>query len=304
VDSDQRDMPRSFLVVTNVAAGNTDDPAVERVVESLRPVADVEVARSTSPDDLDAILDERKSRVVVVVGGDGSLHAVVAALWRRSELDSAVIGLIPLGTGNDFARGIDLPLDVDDAIRVLVKSDPVDVDVLVDAHDRVVVNAVHLGVGVDAARKAAALKPRLKRLSFPIGAVLAGVRTTGVQMEVEVDGEIVVDRSRRALQVAIGNARTIGGGTPLFPDADIGDGQLDVVISTATGRLARLGYAVLLKLGRHRRRGDVRHVRGRSVVIRGHRLWCNADGELYGPEPELSWRVEPGALRMLLPARA
>jgi diacylglycerol kinase (ATP) len=300
VDSDQRQRARDYLVVTNAAAGNTDDAIVDRIVELLAP-GDVTVRRSATPDDLDEILDECGDRVVVVVGGDGSLHSVVAALWRRADLGSIVVGLVPSGTGNDFARGNGLPLKVEDAVRVLREAHPADVDLLVDPHERVVVNAVHLGVGVDAARKASAWKSRLGRVAFALGAVLAGLRTTGVRMEVRVDGRIVVDRSRRALQVAVGNARTIGGGTPLFPDAAIDDGQLDVVISTATGRLARLGYAVLLKLGRHRRRGDVQHVRGRSVTIRGHRLWCNADGELYGPESELSWRVEPGALRMLLP---
>jgi diacylglycerol kinase (ATP) len=300
VDSDRR-VAQDFLVVMNPGAGNTDEAAVERVVELLRPSAEVTVSRPATPDDLDSILDERGSRVVVVVGGDGSLHAMVAALWRRGELGSTVVGLVPLGTGNDFARGNELPLDVEDAIRVLVESDPVDVDLLVDAHDHVVVNAVHLGVGVEAARKASPWKSHLGRAAFALGAMLAGLRTSGVRMEVRVDGEVVVDRSRRVLQAAVGNARTVGGGTPLFPDAAIDDGKLDVVISTATGRLARIGYAVLLKLGRHRERDDVWHVRGESVTVRGTDLWCNADGELYGPASELSWRVEPGALRMPLP---
>jgi diacylglycerol kinase (ATP) len=299
VDSD-RVADRDFLIVTNPAAGNADEAMVDRVVELLAP-ADVTVRRPAAPDDLDSILDERGDRVVVVVGGDGSLHTVVATLWRRAELAAAVVGLVPLGTGNDFARGNDLPLNVDDATRILRESEPRGVDLLVDAQGGVVVNAVHLGVGVDAARKASAMKSRLGRLAFPVGAVLAGIRTRGVRMEVRVDGELVADRSRRALQVAIGNARTIGGGTPLFPDAAIDDGQLDVVISAATGRLARLVYAALLKLGRHRRHGDVTHVRGRTVSLRGHHLWCNADGELYGPASELEWRVEPGALRLLLP---
>jgi diacylglycerol kinase (ATP) len=299
VDSEQRD----YLVVTNRAAGNTDEAMVDRVVELLAP-ADVTVRRPATPDDLDEILDERGDRAVVIVGGDGSLHTVVAALWRRAELGSTVVGLVPLGTGNDFARGNGLPLDVDDAVRVLRDADPLDVDLLVDGRDRVVVNAVHLGVGVEAAMKATPWKSRLGTAAFALGAILAGLRTSGVQMEVRVDGETVVNRSRRVLQAAVGNARTVGGGTPLFPDAAVDDGKLDVVISTATGRLARIGYAVLLKLGRHRDRGDVSHVRGHTATVRGDDLWYNADGELYGPVPEMSWRIEPGALRLLLPARA
>jgi len=294
---------RDYLVVMNRDAGNTDDAMVERVVELLAP-ADVSVRRPATPDDLDEILDELGDRVLVIVGGDGSLHVVVAALWRRAELGSTVVGLVPLGTGNDFARGNDLPLDVDEAVPVLRESDPVDVDLLIDEQDRVVVNAVHLGVGVEAARKATPWKSRLGRAAFALGAMAAGLRTSGVRMEVRVNGEVVVDRSRKVLQAAIGNARTVGGGTPLFPDAAIDDGKLDVVISTATGRLARIGYAVLLKLGRHHHRDDVSHVRGTSVSVRGTDLWCNADGELYGPSPDMSWRIEPGALRLLLPAKA
>jgi diacylglycerol kinase (ATP) len=286
----------------NPGAGNADEAAVDGVVESLRP-ADVLVRRPATPDDLDEILDERGERVVVVVGGDGSLHTVVAALRRRGELDSVVVGLVPMGTGNDFARGTGLPLDPADAARVLAESEPVAVDLMVDWQDRVVVNAVHLGVGVEAARKAAAWKSRLGRVAFVLGAALAGIRSPGVRAELRVDGEVVADRTHRLLQVAIGNSRSIGGGTPLFPDAAVDDGRLDVVVSDATGRFARISYAVLLKLGRHHRHDGVRQVRGRTVSVRGTDLWCNADGELYGPVPEMSWRIEPRALRMLLPTR-
>jgi diacylglycerol kinase (ATP) len=303
VDSDRSDPTRGYLLVMNPGAGNTDEAALDRVIESLRP-ADVAVRRPATPDDLDEILDERRDRVVVVAGGDGSLHAMVAALWRRGELDSAVVGLVPLGTGNDFARGTGLPLDAEDAARVLVESEPVAVDLMVDWQDRVVVNAVHLGIGVEAARKAAAWKSRLGRVAFVIGAALAGIRSPGVRAELQVDGEVVADGTHRLLQVAVGNSRSIGGGTPLFPGAAIDDGRLDVVVSDATGRFARISYAVLLKLGRHHRHDGVRQVRGRTVSVRGTDLWCNADGELYGPEPEMSWRIEPGALRLLLPAQA
>jgi diacylglycerol kinase (ATP) len=290
------------LLVMNSGAGNTDEPAVERVIELLGP-ADVEVRRPATPDDFDEILDKRGDRVVVVVGGDGSLHAMVAALWRRGELDSAVVGLIPLGTGNDFARGTGLPIDAEDAVRILVESEPVAVDLLIDWQDRVVVNAVHLGIGVEAARKAAAWKSRLGRVAFVLGAALAGLRSPGVRLELRVDDRIVADRTHRLLQVAIGNSPSIGGGTPLFPDAAVDDGRLDVVVSNATGRFARISYAVLLKLGRHPRHDGVRQVRGRTASVRGTDLWCNADGELYGPASEMSWRIEPGALRLLLPAQ-
>ena len=75
----------------------------------LREHGDVEVAATADQGELDGVLHRRGGRRVVVAGGDGSLHAVVAALHRRNELADAVLGLLPLGTGNDFARGVGDP---------------------------------------------------------------------------------------------------------------------------------------------------------------------------------------------------
>jgi diacylglycerol kinase (ATP) len=296
---------REFLVVMNATAGNTDEATVERAVKRLEAAdADVDIGRAGTPEELDGVLDGRRDRIVAVAGGDGSLHVVIDALRRRRELGDVVIGLLPLGTGNDFARGTGIPLDPESAAAVLMGVDPAPVDLLVDSTGRIVVNAVHLGVGVDAARRASALKSRFGRAAFAIGAVIAGARTPGFRMDVLVDGRVVVDRRRRVLMVAVGNASTIGGGTPVLPDAVIDDGQLDVMVSYAIGRWTRLGYALHLKRGVHPQRADVREVRGRRVTVRAHDFWCNADGELYGPESDVTWHVEPKVFRLLLPPRS
>ena len=112
---------------------------------------------------------------MVVCGGDGSVHAVVAALHRAGAAGPPV-GLIPLGTGNDLARALGLPLDPAAAARVVLDGRPRTLDLLVDDAGGMVVNAVHLGVGAEAARQAAALKPRLGRLAYLVGGVSAGLR--------------------------------------------------------------------------------------------------------------------------------
>ena len=64
-----------------------------------------------TPGELDGVLHRAGCRSIVVAGGDGSLHAVITALHRRHELAERTLGLIPLGTGNDFARALEIPLD-------------------------------------------------------------------------------------------------------------------------------------------------------------------------------------------------
>jgi diacylglycerol kinase (ATP) len=292
-----------LLLIANADAGSTDAERLEEALTVLRRHADVEVTRTSDQGQLDGVLHRRGGRRVVVAGGDGSLHAVVAALHRRNELSEAVVGLLPLGTGNDFARGNDIPLDPAEAAELVVTGEVQPVDVIVDCVGEVVVNNVHVGVGAEASRKAHSWKKRLGRVGYVIGALQASVNPPFYRFRVEVDGEVVADVDRHIAQVAVGNGTTVGGGTDLTPHAETGDGRLDVMISFAVGPLARFGYVAKLRAGRHPEREDVLYVRGSSVSVTGQAFWCSADGELYGPERRRTWRIEPAAFRMPLPSR-
>ena len=292
-----------LLLIANADAGSTDAERLEEALAVLRRHADVEVTRTSDQGELDGVLHRRGGRRVVVAGGDGSLHAVVAALYRRNELSEAVVGLLPLGTGNDFARGNGIPLDPAEAAELVVTGEVQPVDVIVDCVGEIVVNNVHVGVGAEASRKAHSWKKRLGRVGYVIGALQASVNPPFYRFRVEVDGEVVADVDRHIAQVAVGNGTTVGGGTDLTPHADTGDGKLDVMISFAVGPLARFGYVAKLRAGRHPERDDVLYVRGSSVSVAGQAFWCSADGELYGPERRRTWRIEPAAFRMPLPPR-
>ncbi len=78
-----------------------------------------------------------------------------------------------------------------------------------------------------------------------------------LRLRVEIDGKVVNDVDRPVLQVAVGNGSSVGGGTELTPDADPGDGRLDVMISRAVGPIARLLYAARLGFATHGERDDV-----------------------------------------------
>jgi YegS/Rv2252/BmrU family lipid kinase len=301
-----------LLVITNSGAGPADDEALERALAVLRLKCSVEVQSTSRPDELDGVLHRAGSRTIVVAGGDGSLHTVVAALYRRHDLKGAVLGLLPLGTGNDFARANDIPLDVEEAARVLLEGTVRPRDLIVDEVGEVVVNVVHAGAGAQASRHGAEWKGRLHsigigkvnlgKLGYPIGAVQASVRPPFVRLRVEVDGEVVVEVEEPVLMVAVGNGQTVGGGTELTPHADPGNGQVDVMVSRAVGPLARIGYAIALGRGRHPKRDDVIYLRGSTVSVSGEEFWCSADGEIYGPERHRTWHVEPAAYSMVLPA--
>lgn len=298
-----------MLLITNSEAGGGEKDALGVALGVLREEADVEVAETSNPGELDGVLHRAGSRTIVVAGGDGSIHAVVAALHRRNELSGRTLALLPLGTGNDFARTVGVPLDPGEAATVVLHGDKRRMDLIVDELGGVVVNNVHAGASAQASRRGARWKKRLGPLGigvlgYPIGAVMAAFRPPYVRMRVEADGKVVCDMDEHVFMVSIGNGASVGGGAELNPEADPADGRLDVMVSLSTGLVERVGYGWHLRKGEHERRDDVIAIRAAQVTVCGEDFYLAADGELEGPERRRSWHLEPRAWSMIVPAAA
>src|SRR4051812_10990787 len=215
-----------LLVISNADAGTADEESLATALGVLREHCSVEVQATSNPGELDSALHRAGSRRIVVAGGDGSLHAVVAALYRRNDLKNAVLAMLPMGTGNDFARANDIPLDLEEAAEVICTGVPEPRDLVVDELGEIVVNNVHAGAGAQASRRGAIWKDRLHRvgvgnvnlgkLGYPIGALSASLRPPYIRVRIEVDGEVIVDLDQPILMVAVGNGPNVGGGTELI----------------------------------------------------------------------------------------
>lgn len=291
-----------MLVISNSAAGGANDGSVAAAVDVLRDGGDVEVARSGDPAQLDRLLARRPGGPVVVAGGDGTMHGVVSALYRSGDLHAVPLGLIPLGTGNDLARGLGLPLEPTAAARIVRDGRPRSLDLIVDDAGGVVVNAVHIGVGAQAAELARPWKRVFGSAAFPFGGVIAGVRTPGWRVRVETDGEILADVDEKILMAALANTPSVGGGAATVVPAARGDDALiDLMVSRANGPLARLRYAWGLRRGTHIRWPDVHRGYASTVTVAGEPFPVNADGEVTGPIRRRTWTLQPRAWQLLLP---
>ncbi|WP_067456251.1 diacylglycerol/lipid kinase family protein [Actinomadura macra] len=296
-----------MLVFVNAKAGTHDARKLEHIAGLLRDAGrQVTVCPCSAPDDLERALDAHgredgeRPPTAVAVGGDGSINRLVSVLHRRGELDRWTVGLVPMGTGNDLARNLSIPLDPERAARLLLDGGERGLDLLVDDAGGVTLNAVHAGIGAAAAQSATRFKPLLKAMAFPVGAILAGLRHPGWHLRVEADGRVVDEG--KFLMVALSNASGIAGGTAeLAADGHPGDGVLELVLSAATGPLARAGYALHLRGGTHRHRDDVLHTTARSVTISGEEFRVNSDGEVSETLTRRAWTLLPHAWRMIAP---
>ena len=294
----------TLLAIANSGAGSSDDEAVEAVVDKLSEGFDVELITTGSPDDLDEALSSRPElSAIAVLGGDGSAHAVVEALHAADRLGDVTVGLVPLGTGNDFASSLGLPVDPVEAAGVLVAGQTRHVDLIVDGDGDIVVNAAHIGIGAEAAAASRPWKKALGPLGYGVGAAITGLKgltTPGARLRITVDGE-ELPRKEPVIQVAVGNGQFVGGGAPLLPQADPFDGEMDVSVSYTKSPRRRIAYAFSVRRGDHHRRDDVLYLRGTRVTVDGDSLRCTSDGELTEGSTHYEWTLLPAALTMWVP---
>ncbi len=272
------------LLVTNAGAGSADRERINAVARILEASGSVEIVILDNATGLDQVLDRRGGRRLIVAGGDGTLHRVVTALQCRGELSDAELGLIPLGTGKDFARSVEVPLDPEKAAEVILTGQIRPVDLVVDDAGEIAVNNVHLGVGAEASRRGARWKERLGRVGYALGMLQASV-SPAFRLRVEIDGERVASPYKPVLEVSIGNGATVGGGLPLNPGAEPADGKLDVLVAYAAGPVRRVSYGLDLVRARHPERSDVLRRSCDTVTVAGEPFYTSADGEIYGPMP-------------------
>lgn len=288
----------SWLAVSNDDAGTSDDEVIAATLEALRKVADVQHVATRDPDHLSATLAEHPDvDLVVAMGGDGSLHAVVQALHDADRLPGTPVGLVPLGTGNDFARTLGLAEDPVDAARELAAGHVRRIDLILDGAGTVVVNAAHVGIGAEAAARAEPVKPALGPAAYVLGAV-STLFSGSAHVRVTIDAETV---SGHVAQVAVGNGRFVGGGGELLPHAVVDDGLMDVSVAFAANVTQRIAYALHLRRGTHPEATFVHYTRATSVKVVSDGLRCTSDGELSDARTEHSWELLAGRLAMRLP---
>jgi YegS/Rv2252/BmrU family lipid kinase len=229
----------------------------------------------------------------VAFGGDGLVGAVAGAL-RGSE---AVLGVLPGGRGNDFARNLGLPLDAGAACGVIADGVPQMVDLGVAA-DRTFVGIATCGLDSVANLIANQTRLPLGRFVYIYAGLRALATWRAAAFTVRVDG---ADYRIRGYTVAVANCASHGGGMRLAPNASIQDGLLDVVLIGQLSKPAFLRAMPKVFDGSHVRVGAVTVIRGREIEIAADRPFTVfADGDPLAELP-LTLNVAPSALRVMAP---
>ena len=244
--------------------------------------------------------------VVVAAGGDGTITEVADGLVATGDAETGpALGVLPLGTGNDLARSLAVPLDPAGALAALDAGRTAPLDVIaVWIAGALHGYAVNVAAGGFSGRvdehMSAETKERWGPLAYLFGAAKALPDLAGYETTLAYD-DLTAERID-ALNIIVANGRTCAGGKRVAPCADPHDGLLDVVVVRYAPLLDLAGVAARLALG-----GD--YVDGDRVVARRVRevaihsdppMLFNVDGELLPEARDIRFRTLPGALRVVV----
>jgi diacylglycerol kinase (ATP) len=240
------------------------------------------------------------AEALVVVGGDGTVHMGLQAVAGKG----VGFGVIPTGTGNDFARAIGVPMDLGAAGRGIAAALEQSRHKAIDLARMTAPDGYQSWFGaVLAAGFDALVNERANRMSWPKGrrrydiATLAELlRLRARRYRVTLDDQVL---DQPANLVAVGNAPSYGGGLRMCPDADLYDGLLDVVVGGPISRSTLLRLYPRVFKGTHTQHRAVRCYRARTVTVEADGIVAYADGERTHALP-LTITAEPGALRALV----
>ncbi len=238
---------------------------------------------------------------VIAAGGDGTLNEVINGIAPPGQMGAICVGIVPLGTANDFARTIGLPASVDDNIDILRAKQTAPIDLVRVRSDRTRY-FVNVSAGGFSGLVDEKLTPEIKSTWGP----LAYLRSAAAALpELHAyDTNIVFDDGERLVielyNVIVANGQFVAGGLPIAPQADLRDGLLDVVIVPRRSPAKMMLLAAEMLLGNHLSTNAVIFRRAKKISVRSRPgMWFNVDGELVGNDPAV-FQVLPGALEFVI----
>jgi diacylglycerol kinase (ATP) len=288
-------------IILNPAAGKARD--LEDVVARLARVPNAEIRISSKPGSAARFASAALRKgfdLVVAAGGDGTLNEVVNGIGEN--LGDARVALIPLGTGNDFARTIGVPDDIEAAIDLIIIGETREVDLV-----RVTSDEVRYFVNVSAGGFSGLvdekLTPEMKRTWGPLAylrgaaAALSELRAYRTTLALDNSESLTLD----LYNVVVANGRYVAGGTLIAPEASIDDGLLDIVLIPQRSAPELALLAAQVALGTHLTSDAIVFRRAAHLTVNSKPgMWFNVDGELVGNEPA-RFEILPRALRFIAP---
>lgn len=291
--------PKTALLLLNPQARQVNQDSASKVVNQLQALG-LEIIEEfpQSPLDFTALIKSYQDRVnlVIVGGGDGTLNAAIDGLVTTG----LPLGILPMGTANDLARTLNLPLSIPEACKVIAQGYRQYID-LGWVNGKHFFNVASLGLSVNITRKLTReAKRRWGIFAYLITATKAILRASPFVAEIRFANQC---KRVKTFQIAVGNGRYYGGGMKILHDATIDDQRLDLYSLEIKKWWQFFTVIVAIRTGRHRPELGTQTLSGAEFeVLTSKPQTINTDGELTVSTPA-HFRVIPKAIAVFAPQR-
>ncbi len=232
---------------------------------------------------------KRGDSTVIAVGGDGTVNEVATGLLGT---DTA-LGIIPAGTGNDFAKALFIPKHWEAALDTLLQSKPRRVDTAL-ANDRVFINISGTGFDVMVLENMLKAKQHMRgKLPYLYGIFVTLTRFQSIRMRIEtVEGEVI---DKPCAHFSVANGQYFGSGIHIMPLSKLDDGLLDILVIDEMSRFQIFRNLPALLKGTIIQKPFAHHYRTKSCTLSAPSMRLNLDGEIVDAS-EVTFTCQPGSL--------
>src|SRR5215207_1024118 len=291
-------MPLALLVNPSSAGGKTLRllPRVEAALDARRTFFRVQRTKGLEHGVEQALLAIEAGELPVVMSGDGLVGAVGGAMAGSDT----PLGIVPGGRGNDLARVLKIPSGPEQAVATLFSGHSRRIDVG-EVNGKRFLGIASVGFDSEANRRANETRLLRGSLVYAYAAIRTLVSWKPARFTIRVDEERI---RLSGYSISVANSKAFGGGMYIAPDAELDDGQFDIVAVGEVGKLRFVGNLPKVFKGTHVDSDEVQVFRARHLELSAsHPYPVYADGEHISDLPA-SLRVLPQALSVLVPAAA
>jgi diacylglycerol kinase (ATP) len=286
-------------IIFNPTAGSVADRKVTvDWLRQLQPVALRTTRRQGDAERWARNARASKARTIIVAGGDGTLNEVVNGLGTRAK--NIRLGVVPLGTGNDFARTLGLPPSIQDNIEIVRSGKTKRID-LVRVKSKRTRYFVNVSAGGFSGLVGEKITPQIKRTWGPL-AYIRGAAAALPNLHAYKTDIVLDDDERLSVElynVVVANGRYVAGGLPIAPTANPMDGKFEVVLIPKLGAPEMALLAAQIVLGKHLSSNATIFRQAQKIAVRSRPGMCfNVDGEFVGNVPAV-FQIMPGALNFI-----
>jgi diacylglycerol kinase (ATP) len=289
-----------ICVILNPAAGSAEN--TEALRGKFARLGSCEIQTTAQPGDAQRFARRAVAEgceLIIAAGGDGTLNEVVNGI--AEENSQCRVGIVPLGTGNDFARSIGLPAKVDECVEIIARGQTKPIDLVRVTSDQVRY-FVNVSAGGFSGLVDEKLTPEIKKTWGPLaylrGAAAALPELRAYKTTIAFDDAETI--AMNLYNVIIANGRYVAGGIPVAPEAIINDGVVDVFLIPEKPAAELTILVAQILLGKHIGNDAIVYRRAAKVAVNSKPgMWFNVDGELVGNEPAL-FEVIPGAMQFIV----